>query len=174
MKTVYQAANSIEAHMILNLIEQAGFYARVDGDYLQGGVGELQAMGVVRVVVNDQDYPQTKALVSEWEAMQPESEPASPVAPRQPWSITSVVAGALIGGAAVTYFTQTPATQPGIDFNGDGFNEITASYKNGQLNKIEYRAPDTRELVKVQWYQNNQLVREQIDSDGDGVLDRFN
>ena len=170
MKTVYEAANSIEAHMILNLIEQAGFYARVDGDYLQGGVGELQAIGVVRVVVNDQDFEQVRTIISAWEAQQPDTPADTPPRPRSQWHIGSAVAGALIGAAGIAYLQQPAGNHNGIDFNGDGFDEIAASYKNGQLDKIEYRDPDTRRLVKIQWFQQNRLVREHIEYDRDGAL----
>ena len=56
MKLVYEAANNIEGHMILNLLQQAGVTGRIDGEFLQGGAGELQAGGVVRAMVDDADY----------------------------------------------------------------------------------------------------------------------
>ncbi|MCG8672746.1 MAG: DUF2007 domain-containing protein [Pseudomonadales bacterium] len=71
MRTVYEASNSVEGHMVANLLEQAKIYARVDGDFLQGGVGELQAFGVVKVAVNNDDYDRAKQLVMQWEASQP-------------------------------------------------------------------------------------------------------
>lgn len=67
MKTVYEAANALEAHMIADLLDQADIYARIDGEYLQGGVGELQAFGLVKVRVNDPDFAAARELVSQWE-----------------------------------------------------------------------------------------------------------
>lgn len=32
MKLLYEASNSLEAHMILNLLEQEGLSGRIDGD----------------------------------------------------------------------------------------------------------------------------------------------
>ncbi|GMW06630.1 MAG: hypothetical protein AMXMBFR8_14270 [Nevskiales bacterium] len=49
MKRIYEAANAIEAHMIVHLLGQAGIEGRVEGEYLQGGVGELPAVGLVGV-----------------------------------------------------------------------------------------------------------------------------
>jgi hypothetical protein len=60
MKLIYEASNTIEGHMILNLLEQAGLSGRVDGDYLQGGMGDLQTIGVIRVMVEDIDYDKAR------------------------------------------------------------------------------------------------------------------
>ena len=54
MKRVFQAANAIEAHMILHLLQQSGIPGHVEGEYLQGGIGELPAAGLVNVVVADE------------------------------------------------------------------------------------------------------------------------
>ena len=70
MKTVYEASNSLEGHMIANLLEQADIYARVDGDFLQGGVGELQAFGLVKVRVNEEEYDRAREIVRQWEGTQ--------------------------------------------------------------------------------------------------------
>jgi hypothetical protein len=64
MKLIYQASNTIEAHMILNLLEQAELRARIDGDYLQGGIGELQAVGGIRVMVAENDYADAHEIFS--------------------------------------------------------------------------------------------------------------
>jgi Putative prokaryotic signal transducing protein len=68
MRLIYEAPNTVEAHMILNLLEQAGLSARIDGEYLQGGIGELQVVGVVRVMVEEYDYPAAKLIIEEWDA----------------------------------------------------------------------------------------------------------
>jgi hypothetical protein len=41
MKRIYQAANNIEAHMLVHLLEQEGIEAHVEGEHLQSGAGEL-------------------------------------------------------------------------------------------------------------------------------------
>ena len=79
MKLLYEAQNTLEAHMILNLLEQAGLLARIDGEYLQGGVGELQAIGLVRVMVEESDYAEANDIIKEWDARQPELEADAPV-----------------------------------------------------------------------------------------------
>jgi hypothetical protein len=37
-------------------VEQRGISGRIEGEYLQGGIGELEAMDFVRVLVADEDY----------------------------------------------------------------------------------------------------------------------
>ena len=65
---VYHASNSIEAYLIKNLLEQQEIPAYVFGDYLQGGVGEIPAIGLVTVNVSDSDYTRAKEIVDEWDA----------------------------------------------------------------------------------------------------------
>lgn len=78
MKSVYEASTGLDAHMILNLLEQHGIPGRISGEYLQGGIGELAAMGFVRVLVADEDYAAAARIISEWEAIQPPEEKARP------------------------------------------------------------------------------------------------
>jgi hypothetical protein len=55
----------------MHQLQQAGIEARIEGEYLQGGVGELAAAGNLRVMVNEEDLEEAKLLVAEWEAMDP-------------------------------------------------------------------------------------------------------
>ncbi|MGA9666779.1 MAG: DUF2007 domain-containing protein [Gallionella sp.] len=71
MRSVFEASTGLDAHMILNLLQTYGIPGRIEGEYLQGGVGELQAIGLVRVLVSEQDYNRPKEIVDEWESIQP-------------------------------------------------------------------------------------------------------
>jgi hypothetical protein len=68
MKTVFDASNNIEAHLVMHQLQQAGIDARIEGEYLQGGIGELPAAGNVRVVVNPKDEAEARAVIADWEA----------------------------------------------------------------------------------------------------------
>ena len=68
MITVYNASNSIEAHLIKNLLEQQEIPAYIFGDYLQGGVGEIPVIGLVTVNVSDSDYTKAKEIIDAWNA----------------------------------------------------------------------------------------------------------
>src|SRR5512145_2069422 len=101
MKCVYEASTGLDAHMILNLLEQRGIAGRIDGEYLQGGVGELAAMGFVRVLVDDEDYAEAMQIISEWEAIQPPEEKTKPETSTSV-ALRIFIAGIFVG-AAVMY-----------------------------------------------------------------------
>ncbi len=136
MKLIYEAANTIEAHMVLNLLEQAGLSARIDGEYLQGGVGELQAFGIVRVMVAEGDYAEAEDIIREWDAQQPQQEVSEPV-PKGSSGFGYGVIGFLLGIGAMVIYYHTPVTEDGIDYNGDGVLDERWTYKNYRIYKAE-------------------------------------
>ena len=77
MRTVYEAANAIEAHMLLDLLRQQGLTAQILGEHLQGGIGELPAAGLVRLVIDEADFDAARAVIDRWESAQP-AETARP------------------------------------------------------------------------------------------------
>lgn len=102
MRLLYDASNGIEAHLILNLLEQTGLSARIDGEYLQGGVGEIQTTGIVRVMVEEADYADAMTIINAWDVKTPESE----VDGNDVNKLNNVVVGAvgLICGMILTIF----------------------------------------------------------------------
>lgn len=68
MMIVYNASNSIEGYLIKNLLEQQEIPAYVLGEHLQSGVGEIPAIGLIRVSVSDSDYIRAKEIVDAWDA----------------------------------------------------------------------------------------------------------
>lgn len=97
MKTLYQAANAIEAHMLSDLLRQQGIAAQVLGEHLQGGVGELPAAGLIRLVVDEQDYVLARAVVERWDTEQPRELPPPRPAPPGAQGLLGFVAGVLVG-----------------------------------------------------------------------------
>jgi|SRR5690606_21203417 len=97
MRTLYEASNSLEAHMILNLLEMQGLSGRIEGEFLQGGLGELPAAGLVRVLVAEKDYQAAKEIVSRWEAAQPEPVTSAPPARSGASSFPVFLAGVAVG-----------------------------------------------------------------------------
>lgn len=69
MIIVYNASNSLDAHMIKSLLEQQEIPAYIQGEYLQGGVGEVPAIGLVKVVVNNDHYDSAREIITEWESL---------------------------------------------------------------------------------------------------------
>ncbi len=74
MQIVYQAANSLDAHVVKDVLRQQGIAAVVLGEHLQGAVGELQAANLVRLEVADEDVDAARRVVAEWEAANPAPE----------------------------------------------------------------------------------------------------
>jgi len=68
MKTAYDASSNVEAHLVMHQLQQAGIGASIQGEYLQGGIGELAAAGNVRVMVPDEDFESARQVIADWEA----------------------------------------------------------------------------------------------------------
>lgn len=100
MKSVFEASSGLEAHMVLNLLEQAGINGHIEGEYLQGGIGELQAMNFVRVLVSEEDYSVARKMINEWESIQP-----APVSQQQATAscsrLTPFLTGIAVGAASM-------------------------------------------------------------------------
>ena len=108
MRSVFEASTGLDAHMILNLLELRGISGRIEGEYLQGGIGELQAMGFVRVLVAEEDYAEARQIISEWESIQPPAEDSKPEA-RASGRIRIFVSGLIVGAGIMYWFLKVPA-----------------------------------------------------------------
>ena len=64
MTPVFEALSSLEAHLVKIRLIGEGIEAQVGGDYLQGAMGELPAMGFLRVWVEDRDASRAKAIIA--------------------------------------------------------------------------------------------------------------
>lgn len=68
MKIVFNAANSLEAHLVKGLLKLYEITAYVYGEHLQSGAGELPMTGCVNLSVTDEDYLEARTLIKDWEA----------------------------------------------------------------------------------------------------------
>ncbi len=101
MKSVYETSNTIDANIVLGMLEQAGLSARIEGEYLQGGVGGLQAVGIVRVVVDESDCEDAKAIISSWDA---HKTPIRTIKRKNlDYSLLSAIGGFIIGALLVFF-----------------------------------------------------------------------
>lgn len=67
MDTVFHASTSLEAHLVQQLLERAGIPARIDGEFLQGGAGELPPGNLIRVRVEPKRVAEAREIISDWE-----------------------------------------------------------------------------------------------------------
>ena len=119
MKTLYEASSVLEAHMLLELLKQEGLSAQIQGEHLVGAIGELPTAGLVRLVIDEAEFAQARALVERWDAAQPK-EPVAKPAKQKPRTFRVFLLGLAIGvGGSYVYF-QSPASISGIDRSGDG------------------------------------------------------
>lgn len=67
MIKIYSAQNAVDAHIVKGMLEQQGISAMVNGEYLQGGIGELPLIGLVTVSVAEEDFENARKVLSEYE-----------------------------------------------------------------------------------------------------------
>ena len=135
MKSVYEASTSLDAHMILNLLVQEGIEGRVDGEYLPGGVGELQAINLVRVMVDDSNYEKAARVIKDWEAIEVDKEDRS--GNKSSNGVSVFLIGVVVGGGLIYWAYNSPVTEDGIDMNGDGVLDEKWTYKDNRISRTE-------------------------------------
>jgi hypothetical protein len=67
MEKVFEAASTLDAHLIRDLLERAGVPSRIDGEFLTGGMGELPAANLVSVRVAPEHAAEAREIIAEWE-----------------------------------------------------------------------------------------------------------
>lgn len=105
MQRIYEAANNIEAHMLVHLLQQAGVEAHVEGEHLQSGGGELPLSGLVAVVVSDDRARQAREIIRDWEAST--QQPRDPMQPASAnrglfGPMLAFILGALVGATVIS------------------------------------------------------------------------
>ena len=137
MRTVFEPSNSLEGHMLQDLLKQRGISSRVDGAQLQGGVGEIPVSGFVRLVVADEDYEPARAIVDEWESAAV-SDPIPEPPNRPATGFFAALIGLALGVAGSYLFFRAPSSTTGIDHNEDGtIDERWFTSTSGSAVKIE-------------------------------------
>lgn len=170
MKSVYEASTVLEAYMILNLLEQEGIHGRVDGEYLPGGVGELQALNLVRVMVDEPDCEKARQVIGDWEAIQVDREEKD--SRRKAGPASGFVVGLMLGGGLVFWAYNTPVTEKGIDVNDDGVPDERWTYRNNRLSKTEVDRNLDGSIDVIYYYNRKGILnRSEADDDFDGIFE---
>ena len=170
MKSVYEASTSLDAHMILNLLVQEGIEGRVDGEYLPGGVGELQAINLVRVMVDESDYERATQIIKNWEAIETDKEE---IAKKRKSSRASIfIVGAVIGGGLIYWAYNSPVTEDGIDMNGDGILDEKWIYKDHRISRTEVDRNFDGNVDVVYYFDRRGILKESKQDDNfDGIFE---
>lgn len=172
MKTLYEASNAVEAHMLLDLLKQEGLAAHIHGEALQGAIGELPAAGLVRLVVDEECYAPARAVIERWERTRAEATPL-----RKPAASSRGLHGFLLGlvlGVGGTYAAyKTPVSTEGIDYNRDGLLDEKWTYSpNGTMLKVEADRNLDRKVDYVARYDSRGLIESaEADDNFDGFFE---
>jgi len=122
MKTLYEASNAIEAHMLVDLLKQEGLTAHIRGEHLQGAVGEMPAAGLVRLEIDESEFAQARALIDRWDTAQP-AENATRSVSKKSNGVFWMFLGIIVGFGSCYAFYRMPTITEGIDHNGDGITD---------------------------------------------------
>jgi hypothetical protein len=137
MKSVFEASTGLEAHMILNLLQQEGIDGRVEGEYLQGGVGELSAINVVRVVVDEMNYKKARSIIADWESRQTDKSRIEKPMRKSSRAGLGFLLGLLVGIGSMYWAYNSPVTNEGVDHNRDGKLDEVWIYKDNRISRAE-------------------------------------
>ena len=170
MRTVYEAASAVEAHMLADLLRQEGLAPHIHGEHLQGAIGELPAAGLVRLVIADEEHAKAREIIQRWETAQPAQTPPRATTRSRPLWVFLVGLGLGIGG---TYaLLRVPAQMDGYDHDRDGVLDEKWTYaSNGLILKLEVDRNLDKKLDYVGEYSRGLLESAMSDDDFDGVME---
>jgi Putative prokaryotic signal transducing protein len=172
MKTLYEASNAIEAHMLVDLLKQEGLTAYIRGEYLQGAVGEMPAAGLVRLEIDESDFPKARAIIDRWDASQPEESTVS-VAQKKSNGIYWLFVGLIIGFGGCYAFFRIPAAAEGIDHNRDGVVDekwIKSASGSGLRYEVDRNLDSKVDLI-AQYGSRGAMDSVESDDNFDGVFE---
>ena len=172
MKCVFEASTGLEAHMILDLLQQEGINTRINGEYLQGGVGELQAMNIVRVLVDDTDYDKARAIINEWESREVvNTDDQTPIKKSSGIGV-GLVFGLVIGAGLTFWAYNSPITRDGIDYNNDGQLDEEWTYRDNRIYRVDIDRNLDGNMDVIHHYNHKGIIyKAQTDDDFDGIYE---
>lgn len=192
MIKVYEASNGVEAKLILDLLTNAGLSSRIDGEYLQGGIGDLQASGLIRVMINESEYTQGKTLINQWknnefdipedfelenkehiqDAINSQNSTIQPSYNKTLNFLTIALLAFLVGVIATTFYYRSPVTENGIDYDGDNIPDEWFIYK-GQLVSETRSDRNLDKTIDIYYFYDHHGMIESMKSDDnfDGVFE---
>lgn len=176
MKCVYETANALDAHVVADILSQQEIEARIDGEFLQGGVGDLQALNYIRVMVKDTEVEQALKIIEEWESAQPDTRETIQSSPKKPGQLPGFVAGLMFGAlitVGVLYIMfKTPHTSEGIDYDGDGVYEEEYFYDGYLLTETKIDRNRDRRFDDITYFTlKGTLDYSEFDDNFDGFFE---
>ena len=172
MKKVYEPANSLEGHMLQDILRQRGIESRLEGAGLQGAIGELPAIGLVRLMVADEDFDAARAEIAEWEKT-PVANPIEAPPARAPGGVVGALVGVVLGFGAAYIWFHVPTNTRGYDHNDDRILDERWSYSpsGAVLNSETDRNFDKIMDVRTHFDRDGLPESAESDDDFDGTFE---
>jgi hypothetical protein len=183
MQTIYQAANLADAHLLRQLLQDTGIPVHLNGEYLQGALGEVPPNTPILLMVPDQHAEAARAIVLDWERATPQHDEAteddalaskSAIAPAsRGGSVFATIGSLLFGavcGAAIVAGDRVDRVE--VDRNRDDrIDQILRYRAKGDLGRIENDDDLDGRFERIDVFRNGQPDTFTIDHDGDGETD---
>jgi hypothetical protein len=175
MKIVYNAANSIEAHMLKNMLEQLDIPAYIQGEHLQSGAGELPISGLVKVNVDDQNVIIAKKIIKEWETQEQTISEINSISiskiAKNGTSFLKIVASFFVGAICMYFYLKPTINHHVIDINKDGIDDEKWTYEDNVVIKSEHDRNLDAKYDDVWLYKNGLRSLHKLDNNFDGKFD---
>lgn len=168
MREVRSADSELEGQMLLNLLSRSGIEGQLVGSGLTSVAGELPAMGLVRVLVDDADVAAARQILDEWESQQPRVQEA---APKRSSRVAPFLLGLAIASGIAYLTTRTPWTTSGTDWNQDGVLEEQYFWEGNYLSRLEVDRNGDGEPDSKTYYSGDFVSYTEEDNDFDGFFE---
>jgi len=66
MRCVFKGNNSIESRMAADMLELNGIKTETQGESLEMALGEVPLLGIIRVLVHDEDFDKAQQIISDF------------------------------------------------------------------------------------------------------------
>lgn len=158
--------------MILHLLQQEGINGRVEGEYLQGGVGELPAINLVRVVVDETDYKKARSIIADWESRQPDKTRIVKPMHKSSRAGLGFLLGLLVGIGSMYWAYNSPVTTEGVDHDRDGKLDEVWIYKDYRISRAEADRNKDGKMDSIDKYDREGIIyRSESDDNFDGFYE---
>ena len=132
MKLLCEVDNSLEAHVIVNMLEQNSIKAELQGEQLSSGLGVLPPI-TIRIMVEEKDYIPAKLLVEKLN--QQPSIPAAEAPKKSKIGFGGFIVGFVFGMITISIFYRLPISATSIDHNKDGNADEFFGYYQTQIDR---------------------------------------
>ena len=167
-ESVYECTLAVEAHMICDLLTQAGIPARVDGAFLSGAGGDLPLGNTVRVRVAPARAAEAREFIADWEKTQTgDKVPPTTSSTRfrsSLWFLVGAMAGSIL--AFIVLQLDSRVSVSGVDYDGDGSDETVYEYA-GPLPKSTTFDRNLDGKVDGRWTFDSRGLESHYESDDD-------